>query len=756
MGGVHANEVSGNADCITELPYTITVYNGVFKRFTAGNFRSSGANIVGSIAAPVSVTIHGGTFGKTGTYDTATNNKAFDAFSVSGMSLLASDASLTITGGVFNMPVYMQGRVGVIVSTGSEASTLTASDEKYYALDGDTSIEITGGTFNGGAVGAYYTCAAYTQVMRGNFDVTIGSGASFAAGTVIDATQVKARAGSNARASLTYPGALKLTVKRFDVVNGAAQSYEEPLRVAFIGDSITEGYPLDRLTESYPAQFLKICEADGREVLVANYGVSASGILPTTTRYYPEMLAYPLALNETDADIVVFALGTNDANIAGGTTGALEKFYTDYKAFIEAMGSLSDTERVYVTSALYRKTSNTAADVRAVSVIRPLQKQIAEELNDAEPGKYAFLDFYALTLPYLFDGTLFSTEYLHPCASGYAHMGQAVYDALFDGVTEVSNFEMTDIYVSASGKLNGVGTAADPMSSLTIALAKAAPQTVIHIIGTVSYPANFYVTCGADKVTFIGEGNNAALSINGNMKLGCDVKFENLTLVSAAASASIYGCFNDIEITSTVKTTGKWNLFAGHNVYSDLSLIDPAVVGQYDTAEGVSSKEDCVITVNGGTFQYIMGGNHRCHAKAPFGTYSGDMTLNIGGSAAVTSADYSGTSGMNYLTGTVTANIGSWGTAVLRDHARPGTLSGIEFDCTCNTGRVIVNIADGVEVDRAVTGDFNGDDLVNLADALLLLRYARDLFDVNKAINFYGYTEVTLDHVLYALKLLAA
>ena len=111
---------------------------------------------------------------------------------------------------------------------------------------------------------------------------------------------------------------------------------------------------------------------------------------------------------------------------------------------------------------------------------------------------------------------------------------------------------------------------------------------------------------------------------------------------------------------------------------------------------------------------------------------------------------------MNYLTGTVTANIGSWGTAVLRDHARPGTLSGIEFDCTCNTGRVIVNIADGVEVDRAVTGDFNGDDLVNLADALLLLRYARDLFDVNKAINFYGYTEVTLDHVLYALKLLAA
>ncbi len=543
MGGVHAGETPDNADCIAELPYSVTVHNGVFNRFTAGNFRSTISDVVGSIAAPVSVTVYGGVFGKNGSYDLETNNKTFEPFSVSGMTQLASDVSLTITGGTFYTPVYIHGRKAAIPAGASENSALTASDEKYYALDGDIEIRITGGSFYGGEISAYYTCASYTQVLRGNFDVTIGSGASFSAGTVIDATQVKARVGSDACATLTYPETLPLTAKRFDVVNGQPQRYEEPLRVAFIGDSITEGYPVDRMTQSYPAQFLKICEAAGREVLVANYGVSASGILPTTTRYYPEMLAYPLVLNETDADIIVFALGTNDANIAGGTTGALEKFYTDYKAFIQAMGDLPDTEQVYVTSAIYRNTSSYAANMRAVSVIRPLQRQIAEELNAEASGKYTFLDFYALTLPYLFDGTLLSNDNLHPDAVGYANMGRVVYSALFDGITEVSDFEMTDIYVSASGKLDGAGTLADPVSSLTLALAKAAPESTIHIIGTVNYPANFYVPCGADKITFVGEGSDAVLSVNGNIKLGCNVKFDNLTLDSAASSGEYIRMF---------------------------------------------------------------------------------------------------------------------------------------------------------------------------------------------------------------------
>ena len=190
------------------------------------------------------------------------------------MSILADDATLTVTGGTFNIPVYVQGGVGTVMSKASQNSATTASDKKYYAIDGDITVDISGGTFKGGAVGAYYTQAAYTQVMRGNYTVKISGSPEFTVNTLFDATQVKAYAGKSEKATFTYPKNLKnIEVKRFDVVNGAKKTYEEPLRVAFIGDSITEGYAVnaagvDRLTQSYPANFLKLAEADNREVIV--------------------------------------------------------------------------------------------------------------------------------------------------------------------------------------------------------------------------------------------------------------------------------------------------------------------------------------------------------------------------------------------------------------------------------------------------------------------------------------------------------
>ena len=100
-GGVFTAEAANggvNADYITELPYSITVKNGTFDRFSGGNYRSSGHCLVGAIAAPVSVTVEGGTFGTAGTYDVESNNQQYNGFSVSGQMILADDATLTITG----------------------------------------------------------------------------------------------------------------------------------------------------------------------------------------------------------------------------------------------------------------------------------------------------------------------------------------------------------------------------------------------------------------------------------------------------------------------------------------------------------------------------------------------------------------------------------------------------------------------------------------------------------------------------------
>ena len=59
--------LNGATNGITTLPYDIVVENGTFDVFAGGNYRATISDNVGSIAAPISITINGGTFGKEGT-----------------------------------------------------------------------------------------------------------------------------------------------------------------------------------------------------------------------------------------------------------------------------------------------------------------------------------------------------------------------------------------------------------------------------------------------------------------------------------------------------------------------------------------------------------------------------------------------------------------------------------------------------------------------------------------------------------------
>ena len=723
-GGVQAGEATTNADCITELPYSITVNGGTFNHFGGGNMRLGIDNFVGSIAAPISITIGGGTFGKEGTYSTDSNNKNYDTFSVSGMSILADDAELTITGGTFHAPVYVQGGIGVVMSKASEKSKTTASDKKYYAIDGDITVNISGGTFGGGAVGAYYTQAAYTQVMRGNYTVKLSGSPDFTVKTLFDATQVKAYAGKSEKASITYPTSLKnIEVKRFDVVNGAKKTYEEPLRVAFIGDSITEGYAMyaarvDRLTQSYPANFLKYAEADGREVIVSNYGIGSAGLAKSSTRYYNNMLAWPMVSEETDADYVFFALGTNDGSAAGGAGGALQQYETNLTEMVKFMGDLPDTEKVFVTNAIYRKTSTTVSDIRVSAVIHPIQQRVAEKFASAEPNKYAFVDMYGLTLSAAADESLFRdnngkiNERLHPTQTGLALMGKICYDAAFKGVTKpATDYKRTDIYVSSKGKIFGAGTKEDPTSSLPVAFDKIAlgSEVTIHIDGTFAFDGNIFFPLTASKITVVGEGNSAMLVCGGDsFKIGTDIKFDNITLSSSKSSGtSIMACFNDFELTETVKTKGTWSFYAGHNVFS---AVDPASTSTFDTAESVSSDNDCTIILNGGTFVNFLLGNRRFTGGAPFGTYSGNMTAVIGKNVSFTgSPQYRAINGHNYVTGSVHVTVYSWAAGQTPAEFCPtGTMTnGITYNAAANTGKTTIVISDppasaGVELKMTV------------------------------------------------------
>ena len=190
------------ADLISTHPYSVTVNEGDFAYFGGGNFRNVSQTMLGSLTAPVSVTINGGHFG-TGSYGTAGSNRSYEAFSLSGNSVLAAGGSLTIHGGVFDCPVYLQGRYYSIADRPVRTSTRLTADAALQTADGDITLTIDGGSFAGYEIAAAQVTPEYTFLLRGNLDVHIGAGAVFADGTVLDATQVKARAGENRAAALT-------------------------------------------------------------------------------------------------------------------------------------------------------------------------------------------------------------------------------------------------------------------------------------------------------------------------------------------------------------------------------------------------------------------------------------------------------------------------------------------------------------------------------------------------------------------------
>ena len=696
---------SGTVEAITELPYSIVVNAGTFNVFSGGNYRDSISAYVGSIAAPISVTINGGSFGQSGSFPKDTNIKNYDTFNVSGMSILADDATLTINGGTFYHPIYIQGRLGTVSGEASAKSKVVKKNKKYYAIDGDINVNITGGTFKGGAFGAHFTQTGYTTVMRGDYTVKI-TGGTFAAGTTFDATQVKAYSGSSKKATITYPTSKTLTPVRFDYVNGAKKTYTDPIRVVFIGDSITEGYAaadagVDRLTESYPAKFLKYAEAAGREVIVGNFGVSASGLHPSTKRFYENMLAWPMVSEESAPDYVFIGIGINDAQTIGGTNGAFTTYKSNLQKIISTMGELPDTNKVFVTNALYC-VMDIAVTHRAGAVLRPTQKIIAKDFIAKDSSKYFFVDLYGLTLSKALDDSLFRAENgivyerLHPATAGLDFIGNTLYKAAFGGVLKPSTSYLTNtIYVSDSGTAYGAGTADSPISDLGYAYSKLNlnEDCTIYVVGSISLGINFHTPVSKHGVAFVGFGDNAVINVYGNtLKVGSNVRFSNLTLNAAGGSLNVIGAYHNVEMSSNLKTSGVCSFYAGFHPHSNVSASSNAI---HDSVASASSGRDCTIKINGGTWHNFALGNARYTADAPTGTYSGTINATIGSGATVgnSSSKYLGIVGLNYFTGTINVTVNSWGTGTVYEYA---STSSAVYSNAKNTGVVNIKIGSGI------------------------------------------------------------
>ena len=118
-------------------------------------------------------------------------------------------------------------------------------------------------------------------------------------------------------------------------------AYKAPVKVACIGDSITQGSGAAK-GRSYPAQLQELLGASWQ---VGNFGVSGRTLLKKGDFPYWKEKAYQKAL-EFKPDVVIIMLGTNDTKPQNWKHEA--EFVPDYTELVKSFQALESKPRVYV------------------------------------------------------------------------------------------------------------------------------------------------------------------------------------------------------------------------------------------------------------------------------------------------------------------------------------------------------------------------------------------------------------------------
>ena len=194
---------------------------------------------------------------------------------------------------------------------------------------------------------------------------------------------------------------------------------QDALRVACIGNSITDGMTIDlKGHNGYPAQLQRIL---GAGYHVENYGVSARTLLRKGNLPYVNEQAWKDAL-DFNPNIVVIKLGTNDSKAANWKHK--EEFQGDLQSMIDQLRALPAHPVIYLVRPLVavEKVVNEMSINNEV-----IEKEIIPIINKvAKKNKLRILDFREE----LNQSGLMSSDGVHPNKKGVAVIAQKVAEAI--------------------------------------------------------------------------------------------------------------------------------------------------------------------------------------------------------------------------------------------------------------------------------------------------------------------------------------
>lgn len=191
-------------------------------------------------------------------------------------------------------------------------------------------------------------------------------------------------------------------------------SYPAPVKVACIGDSITQGSGAAE-GKSYPSQLQALC---GDEWKIGNFGVSGRTLLKNGDLPYWKESAYQEAL-KSEPNVVIIMLGTNDTK---PQNWKFEKeFITDYTALVKSFESLPSKPRIYLCRPCpVPEPGNFGINETNIKEqIRRINK-LAKELNLGLIDMHKALEDQPELLP----------DRVHPNTEGAREMAKAAFKAL--------------------------------------------------------------------------------------------------------------------------------------------------------------------------------------------------------------------------------------------------------------------------------------------------------------------------------------
>jgi len=188
----------------------------------------------------------------------------------------------------------------------------------------------------------------------------------------------------------------------------SAENMMRPIRVACVGDSITEG-------SGYP---FKLQTMLGSSYIVGNFGVRGSTVSQSSIKPYMNQTSFRQA-KDFIPDIVVIMLGTNDANPE--ITQNTDEFESDYSQLINSFQQLDGEQSIWVAISppIFRTTSSWNSTCLTNDII-PQIDSVAKQMDLPTINIY---DAFGDRAGYFADG-------IHPNSDGATLIASTIFDNL--------------------------------------------------------------------------------------------------------------------------------------------------------------------------------------------------------------------------------------------------------------------------------------------------------------------------------------